>query len=63
MNFARWRRCTRGGGELDRADEATAVRQADDYLKQADELRRGEVVQAVFPKPDDGFESLTEVSG
>ena len=27
-------------------------RQADDYLKQADELRRGDVVQAAFPKPD-----------
>ncbi|MGA9083131.1 MAG: hypothetical protein WCF66_09265 [Pseudolabrys sp.] len=27
-------------------------READDYLKQADELRRGDVIQTVFPKPD-----------
>jgi len=25
---------------------------ADDYLRKADELRRGDVVQAAFPKPD-----------
>jgi Holliday junction resolvase-like predicted endonuclease len=25
---------------------------ADNYLKQADELRRSDVIQAAFPKPD-----------
>lgn len=37
---------------LDPLTKRRLFRQADDYLKQADELRRGDVVQAAFPKPD-----------
>ena len=42
----------RGRRTLDPLVKRRLFRQADDYLKRADELRRGEVVQAVFPKPD-----------
>ena len=37
---------------LDPLTKRRLLGQADDYLKQADELRRGDVVQAAFPKPD-----------
>ena len=43
---------TRARLNLDPLTRRRLFRQADNYLKQADELRRGDVVQAVFPEPD-----------
>jgi hypothetical protein len=43
---------TRARRTLDPFMKRRLFRRADDYLKQADELRRGNVVQAAFPKPD-----------
>ena len=37
---------------LDPSTKQELLRVADDYLKQADALRCGHVVQAVFPKSD-----------
>ena len=37
---------------IDPLTKRRLFRQADDYLKQADELWRGDVIQAAFPKPD-----------
>jgi hypothetical protein len=45
--YARARRAS-----LDPLTKQRLLDLADDYLKQADELRRGDVIQAAFPKPD-----------
>ncbi|HMJ50252.1 MAG TPA: hypothetical protein VK440_06790 [Burkholderiales bacterium] len=42
----------RARASLDPLTKKRLLDLADDYLKQADELRRGDVVQAAFPKPD-----------
>ena len=43
---------TRARASLDPLTKQRLLDLADDYLKKADELRRGDVVQAAFPKPD-----------
>ena len=42
----------RARASLDPLTKQRLLDLADDYLKQADELRRGDVIQAAFPKPD-----------
>ena len=42
----------RARASLDPSTKQRLLDLADDYLKQADELRRGDVIQAAFPKPD-----------
>jgi Holliday junction resolvase-like predicted endonuclease len=42
----------RAQASLDPSIKQQLLRLADDYLKQADELRRADVIQAAFPKPD-----------
>jgi hypothetical protein len=42
----------RARASRDPSAKQVLLRQADDYLKQADELRRGDVIQAAFPKKD-----------
>jgi Holliday junction resolvase-like predicted endonuclease len=42
----------RARASLDPSIKQQLLRLADDYLKQADELRRADVIQAAFPKPD-----------
>lgn len=40
---------------LDPSTKRMLMRRADDLLKEAEELRAGNVVQAVFPEPDRKF--------
>jgi hypothetical protein len=40
----------RARASLDPVIKQQLLNLADDYLKQADELRRGDVIQAAFPK-------------
>jgi len=42
----------RARASLDPSTKQKLMRSADDYLKQAEELRRGHVIQAAFSKPD-----------
>jgi hypothetical protein len=42
----------RARASLDPSTKQELLSLADDYLKQAEELRRGHVVQAAFPKSD-----------
>ena len=42
----------RARASLDPVIKQQLLNLADDYLKQADELRRGDVIQAAFPKAD-----------
>jgi hypothetical protein len=38
---------------IDPATKRMLLRRADELLRQAEELQRGHVVQAAFPKPED----------
>ncbi|HET7382857.1 MAG TPA: hypothetical protein VFJ59_09770 [Pseudolabrys sp.] len=40
---------------IDPSTKQMLMRRADDLLKEAEELRAGSVVQAVFPKPERKF--------
>ncbi|HEX9142837.1 MAG TPA: hypothetical protein VGA09_01110 [Candidatus Binatia bacterium] len=40
---------------IDPSTKRMLMRRADDLLKEAEELRAGSVVQAVFPKPERKF--------
>jgi hypothetical protein len=42
----------RARASLDPSTKQILIKSADDYLKQAEQLRRGQIMQAAFPKSD-----------
>jgi hypothetical protein len=45
----------RARSSADPATKRMLMRAADDYLKQANDIRRSQVIKAEFPKPDRKF--------
>jgi Holliday junction resolvase-like predicted endonuclease len=45
----------RARASVDPSTKALLMQAADDYLKQANDIRRSQVIKAEFPKPDRKF--------
>lgn len=48
----------RARSSIDPLMQRTLMNAADDYLKQAEEIRRSQIIKAEFPKSDGKFESF-----
>ena len=48
----------RARSSIDPLMQRTLMNAADDYLKQAEEIRRSQIIKAEFPKSDGKFQSV-----